>query len=75
MSDYSNYDYDDIWEWYSALSGIHFPEKDVADSIFIYVSPFLLLTGTIGNIICVIVLKKLSHKVSPMCVHSPRVCS
>ena len=56
--------YDDVWEWYSTYTGQDFPEKAAADSIFIYVSPFLLLIGTIGNILSVIVLKKLSHKVS-----------
>lgn len=61
MSEYG-YDYD-MFEWYSAYKGIDFPEKDVADGIFIFVSPFLLLAGTVGNILSLIVLKKLSHKV------------
>ena len=37
--------YDDVWEWYSTYTGQDFPEKAAADSIFIYVSPFLLLIG------------------------------
>ena len=63
--------YEDMWDWYSTYTGQDFPEKVAADSIFIYVSPFLLLIGTIGNILSVIVLKKLSHKVrTVMCIHN-----
>ena len=61
MSEYTDYD---IWDWYSTYYGQDFPEKAAADSIFIYVSPFLLLIGTVGNILSVIILQKLSHKVS-----------
>lgn len=67
MTDYEEEDY--MWEFYSEYFGIDFPEKAAADNISLYVSPILLLIGTLGNIFSVIILQKLSKKVISTCLY------
>ncbi len=59
-SEYTDYYYD----YYSDYFGLeNYAEKKVANAIFIYISPILLLMGTFGNLLSAVVLNKLSHKV------------
>ena len=67
MTEY--YDEEYLWNFYEDYFGVSFPEKDVADKIYLYVSPILLLLGTIGNVFSVIVLQKLSRKVMSTCLY------
>ncbi len=62
----SEYDY--YYDYYSDYFGIeNYAEKKVANAIFIYISPILLLMGTFGNLMSAIVLNKLSNKVGFYC--------
>ena len=52
------------WEF-----GDDFIERYVADIIYVYVSPFLLLLGTIGNLFSLTVMLRLSQQVFSSCVY------
>lgn len=67
MTDY--YDEEYLWNFYEDYFGVSFPEKDIANKIYLYISPLLLLLGTLGNIFSVIVLRKLSRKVMSTCLY------
>ena len=63
-------DYDNqLWDYYSDYFDINFPERDAADIIIIYVSPFLLFLGTISCIISLMVMYRLSHQVLSTCIY------
>ncbi len=68
MSEYDLGDYEfseeDFLLWYENYLNTNLPEKQIATDIFVYASPFLLLLGTLGNILSCIILKKLSKKVN-----------
>ena len=61
MGDYSS------WDYYADYYDI--PEKDATDIIYIYVSPFLLLLGTVGNLLSLVVMYRLSHQVLSTCIY------
>ena len=53
----------DIWSYYTDLYGITFPEKDIAQYIYIYGCPLFLLLGTIGNVATIIRFVSMCQKV------------
>ena len=69
MTSDEDYNGDYLWDYYADYFGVDFPEKTVADIIYIYVSPFLLFFGTLGNVFSVIVLQKLSQDVFSTCIY------
>ena len=69
--DYKDGDYmgDFLFEYYADYFGLHFPEKDAADFIYVYVSPFLLLLGSVGNFLSLLVMYRLSQRVLSTCIY------
>ena len=62
-------DLDAYWDDYLNGWGADLPEKAAADIIYVYVSPFLLFFGTVGNILSLVVLSKLSREVFSTCIY------
>lgn len=65
MTDY----YGDTWDFYSDYFGANLPEKEVAEKIYVYLSPLWLVLGTLGNILSVIVLQRLSKTITSTCLY------
>ena len=60
---------DDIFDLFSEMYGTNFPEKDIAEKMFVYASPVLMVVGTIGNILSAVVLFKMCRKVLTTCLY------
>ena len=60
---------DYLFDYYANYYGIDFPEKHAADIIYIYISPFLLLFGTIGNMLSLVIMYRMSHQVFSTCIY------
>ena len=58
---------DMLYEYYAYYADLNFPEASAANGIYLYVSPVLLLIGTVGNIISALVMYRLSYTVLSTC--------
>ena len=64
----------DIWSYYTDMYGTTFPEKDIAEYLYIYGCPILLLLGTIGNVVTVIRFISMCQKVLSTILYLVVVC-
>lgn len=62
---YYYYDYGDFENWMT----YGFPEDIAAESINFYIPPILLIGGTIGNILCVIIMCRLTSRMLTSCFY------
>lgn len=58
-----------FFEMYAREHGIEMPEWEVARVMMIYSPPFLLVIGTIGNLLSALILCKLMNKVLSTCMY------
>ncbi|KAK2180020.1 hypothetical protein NP493_462g02018 [Ridgeia piscesae] len=53
----------------TAEDDAQFPETHIAHALFVYASPMLLAWGTLGNVLCAIVLARMSRRALSTCVY------
>ena len=59
----------EFWGYSAEYAEKTFPERKAAKDIMVYGAPFLLVVGTIGNVVSAIVLWRLLRKVLSTCVY------